>query len=70
MQTEETLAIHHEELIEASNAGDSATLIQLSKIVSDEELHVEELFEELEVVQSELDAINEAYAKKIEIHSC
>ena len=66
METEEQVSLHHEELIEASNAGESAKLMELSKLVSEEEAKVEAMFEELEVAQTELDAINEKYEKKIE----
>ena len=66
MELENTLSLKHEALIEASNTGDSATLIELSKTVSDMENQVEEMFEELEVEQTQLDEIMEAYAEKIE----
>ena len=66
MEVEETLSGHHEELIEASNAGDSASLMELSKTVSKEESEVEELFEELEVEQNRLDEIVFEYEEKIE----
>jgi ATP-binding cassette subfamily F protein 3 len=66
MKIEELLQTHHEELIEVSNSGDSATLMELSKLVSDEEASIEELFEELEVVQTQLDEINEEYEQKIQ----
>ncbi len=66
VEMEELLGIHHKELIEVSNAGDSAMLMQLSKLVSDEEKKVEELFEEFEVFQNELDEIDESYEQKIE----
>ena len=66
METEEEVSIHHEELIQASNAGESAKLMQLSKLVAEEETKVEEMFEELEVAQTELDEINETYELKIE----
>jgi len=65
MEVEESLALHHEELIEASNTNDSATLMTLSKIVSQEEADVEELFEKLEVVHTKLDTLNEEYEEKI-----
>jgi len=65
MEVEESLTLHHQELIEVSNSGDSATLMELSKLVSKEENQVEEIFEELEVTQTELDAINEEYENKI-----
>jgi ATP-binding cassette subfamily F protein 3 len=67
MEIEELLEMHHKELIEVSNSGESAKLMELSKLVSDEEQKVEELFEELENVQNELDEINESYEKKIEV---
>ncbi len=67
MEIEELLETHHKELIEASNSGDSATLMELSKLVSDEELQVEELFEELDIIQTELDKTTQIYEKKIEI---
>ena len=65
MKLEEQLEIHHQELIEASNAGDSATLMELSKTLSDEEKKVEEAFEEFEELSMELEAINEEYENKI-----
>ena len=66
MEKEDALELHHEELIKASNSGDSASLMELSKLVSDEEKKVEELFEEFETLQIELDEINEEYEQKIE----
>ncbi|MEA3370466.1 MAG: ABC-F family ATP-binding cassette domain-containing protein [Campylobacterota bacterium] len=66
MELEEQLETHHQELIEASNAGDSATLMELSKTVSDEEKKVEESFEEFEELSMELEEINAEYEKKIE----
>ena len=65
MKVEEQLEVHHQELIEASNAGDSATLIELSKTVSSEESQVESLFEEFEELSMELEEINEEYESKI-----
>ena len=66
MKLEEQLEVHHQELIEASNAGDSTTLMELSKTVADEEKKVEENFEEFEELSMELEDINENYEKKIE----
>ena len=66
MEIEDKLTVHHEELIEVSNSGNSARLMELSKTVSQEENEVEELFEELEVVQSELDDITLEFDEKIE----
>ena len=67
MKLEEQLELHHKELIEVSNSGDSARLMELSKIVSQEENEVEELFEQFEEVQIELDEINESYEKRMPI---
>ena len=66
MEIEETLAENHQELIVVSNSGDSASLIELSKTVATQEAEVEELFEELEIVQNELDEINDNFDEKIE----
>ena len=66
MKLEEQLEVHHQELIDASNSGDSATLMELSKTVSDEEKKVEEMFEEFEELSMELEEINAEYEKKIE----
>jgi ATP-binding cassette subfamily F protein 3 len=65
MEVEESLELHHKELIEASNSNDSATLMQLSKVVSQEEAMVEELFEKLEDIHIKLDVLNEEYEEKI-----
>ncbi len=65
MKLEEKLEVHHQELIEASNAGDSSTLMELSKTVSDEEKKVEEAFEEFEELSMELEEINEEYENKM-----
>ena len=65
MTLEDGLSTHHQELIDVSNSGDSARLMELSKLVSSEESEVEELFEELEVVQTELDEILEEYEEKM-----
>jgi ATP-binding cassette, subfamily F, member 3 len=66
IKLEEQLALHHKELIEHSNSGDSASLMELSKKVASEEQKVEELFEELSEAQLELDSINEEYEQKME----
>ena len=66
MELEELLESHHKELIEVSNSGDSGALMELSKLVSQEENEVEVLFEKFEELQTELDEINESYEKKIE----
>ncbi len=66
MELEEQLEGHHQELIEASNSGDSASLMDISKLVSDEEKQVESLFEEFEDLSMQLEEINESYETKIE----
>jgi len=66
IELENTLSLKHEELIEASNLGDSATLMELSKTVSDIEAQVETMFEELEIQQTQLDEIMQGYDEKIE----
>ena len=66
MELEELLENHHKELIESSNAGDNAKIMELSQIVAKEESEVETLFEALEEQQSTLDAIMQDYEEKIE----
>jgi len=66
MELEELVESHHKELIEHSNSGDSSALMELSKLVADEENQIEVLFEEFEELQTELDDINENYENKIE----
>lgn len=66
MELEEELSEHHKALIEASNSGDSAVLMELSKTVSEQESKVEVLFEEREEVQGELDTILLEYEIKID----
>lgn len=66
MELEDKLELHHKELIEVSNSGDSAALMELSKTVAKEESQVEELFEALEEQQNALDAINQEYDEKIQ----
>ena len=66
MELEEQLEVHHEELIEVSNSGDSSRLMELSKTVADAEEKVESMFEEFEEVSSQLEEINADYEKKME----
>jgi len=65
METEKLLEINHATLIEISNNGDSAKLMELSKLVSIQENEIEENFENLEQVQTELDNIVDDYEIKI-----
>ena len=66
METEELVSELHAELIELSNSGDSASLMEVSKKVSQEENRVDELFEEFEEAQTQLDEILERYNTQIE----
>lgn len=66
MELENTLSLKHEALIEASNVGDSATLMELSQTISEMENQVETIFEELEFQQTALDDIMQKYDEKIE----
>lgn len=66
METEELIPLHHEELIAASNAGESSKVMELSKLVSQEEAEVEEKFERLEAAQNELDEITASYEQRLQ----
>ncbi len=66
MELEELLEGHHEELITVSNSGDTSKLMELSKLVSEEESEVEEKFECLEVAQNKLDSLVDEYEKKLQ----
>jgi len=66
IESEEELGAKHEALIAASNAGESAKLMELSKVVAALETAVEKHFEAFEVAQTQLDAINAEYEGKIE----
>ncbi|MCK4974202.1 MAG: ABC transporter ATP-binding protein, partial [Sulfurimonas sp.] len=65
MEIEELLELNHQELIEVSNSGDSAKLMELSKLVSTQESEVEKRFELLETAQTELDELTESYEQKL-----
>ncbi len=65
IELEELLEGHHEELIAVSNSGDTSKLMELSKLVSQEEVEVQEKFERLEIAHNELDALMDEYGKKI-----
>ncbi|WP_457747798.1 ATP-binding cassette domain-containing protein [Sulfurimonas sp.] len=66
MELEEDLQKEHSKLLEASNAGESATLMELSRSLSALENSIEELFLELEQAQTEVDDITKDYEQKIE----
>ncbi len=65
MELEEMVALHHDELITASNEGESSRVMELSKLVSQEEKKIEEAFEGLEIKQNALDDIMHQYEHKI-----
>jgi len=67
IQKEEELEHHHKALIEASNAAESAKLMELSKLVSKEEASIEESFEALELAQTQLDEINAEYDERVNL---
>jgi len=66
MELEEKLEVLHQELIEASNSGNSSSLMELSKTVSDKEKLIEERFLEFEELSTTLEEINEEFENKIE----
>ena len=65
METEDLIQTHHAELITASSNSDSSKVMELSKLVSDEENAVEAKFERLEEAQNELDEITQSYEEKL-----
>lgn len=65
IKTEEALEINQKELIELSNSKESAKIIDLYKIITQQEQKAEADFEKLEIVQSEFDDIEAEYEKKI-----
>ncbi|MCK9491915.1 MAG: ABC-F family ATP-binding cassette domain-containing protein [Sulfurimonas sp.] len=66
IKTEDKLELLHKELAEASQIADNSKIVDLSKLISDEESIVEGMFEKLEESQTKLDEINEKYEKKLE----
>ena len=65
METEDLVALHHDELIAASNAAENSKVMELSQLVSKEENEIEEKFERLETVQNELDELIGLYDVKL-----
>ncbi|MCH9740780.1 MAG: ATP-binding cassette domain-containing protein [Epsilonproteobacteria bacterium] len=61
MELEELLEEQNEKLMEASNSGDNAGMIEHSQNVGKTQAQIEELFERLEVASETLDEINERY---------
>ena len=66
IKIEDIIEKEQSELIQASNAGESSRVIELSKNVTTNEKRVEELFEKLEEKQLQLDKINQEYEDKLE----
>lgn len=66
MSIEENLELEHDALVLASNAGDNAKIMDISRLVSAYEKEVETKFELLEQSQNSFDEINEEYDKKLE----
>ena len=65
METEDLIALHHAEIITASNKGESSKVMELSKLAAEEERQVEEKFERLEAAQTQLDEITRRYEDKL-----
>ena len=65
METEAAIKVRHNELIAASNSGDSSKVMELSQLVAKDENAVEEKFERLEAAQNELDELNAEYEAKL-----
>ncbi len=65
IQTEEELETNQKELIELSNNGESLKIIDLYKVIAQQEKKIENSFERLELVQGEFDDIQEEYEGKI-----
>lgn len=65
MELEEQLDIENAKLIEASNAGDNAMMIEVSQNVGKLQNEVNALFERLEMASEALDEIEEKYAPQL-----
>ncbi|MEA3553042.1 MAG: ABC-F family ATP-binding cassette domain-containing protein [Campylobacterota bacterium] len=66
MEIEDELEGHHEELIQASNAGDNSKIMDISRVVTTLEKEVEDKFELLEEKQTSFDEITQEYDIKLE----
>ena len=66
MKIEEELEEQHNELIQASNKGDNSKVMELSRLVTNNEKQIEENFELLEIAQTKFDEIMEEYEEKLE----
>lgn len=67
MQTEEELELDHQELIDASNMGDTSKIMEYSKIVSTKEQAIESAFEKLDIAQTKLDTVLAEYEEKLQL---
>ena len=65
MELEEKLKSAHELLNTYSNQGETSKLLDLSKIVGDDEKKIEELFEKLEIASDEIARIESDYEAKL-----
>lgn len=65
MENEEELETHHQELLDASNSGDNAKIMEVSQVIAKKEATVEHSFERLEMAQEELDSLLETYEAKL-----
>ena len=65
IKTEDELKIHHQNLTKASNAADNSKIMELSQLIGKLENEIESKFEQLEIVQNELDDILKVYENKI-----
>ena len=65
MELEEELESENERLVEASNSGDNALMIEASQNVGKLQAQIDELFERLEMASEALDAIEEKYAPQM-----
>ncbi len=65
MELEELLEAQNEVLIEASNSGDSAKILEASQKIGRLQKEIDELFERLEVASDALDEIEAKYAPKL-----
>ena len=65
MELEEELEAENEKLVEASNSGDNAMMIEASQNVGKLQKEVDELFERLEVAAEALDEIEERYKPQL-----
>ena len=65
MENEVLIARYHQELIMASNSGDSSKVMELSQLAAKLEKEVEAKFDRLEAAQDELDTMMAAYEERL-----